>query len=136
MRYFLTRLFYSFRRFMNGRYGFDELNKVLNIVAMLLWLVSLLFPYVYPFTVAILFWGLFRAYSRNIYKRQRELNNYLHIKNKIMGWFNLKKDIIKNRKTHRYYKCPICKANLRVPKGRGKIEISCPKCHHKFIEKT
>lgn len=136
MRGFFQRMAYSLQQFMYGRYGFDELSKVLNIISLSLWAISLFIPYVYPIVLILLLWVIFRTYSRNISKRQLELNKYLHIKNKISGWFNLKKDIIKNRKTHKYYKYPICKANLRVPKGRGKIEISCPKCHHKFIEKT
>lgn len=136
MRGFFQRMAYSLQQFMYGRYGFDELSKVLNIISLALWAISLFIPYVYPIVLILLLWVIFRTYSRNISKRQLELNKYLHIKNKISGWFKLKKDIIKNRKTHRYYKCPICKANLRVPKGRGKIEISCPKCHHKFIKKT
>lgn len=136
MRGFFQRMAYSLQQFMYGRYGFDELSKVLNIISLALWAISLFIPYVYPVVLILLLWVIFRTYSRNISKRQLELNKYLHIKNKISGWFKLKKDIIKNRKTHRYYKCPICKANLRVPKGRGKIEISCPKCHNKFIKKT
>jgi len=136
MRGFFQRMAYSLQQFMYGRYGFDELSKVLNIISLALWAISLFIPYVYPIVLILLLWVIFRTYSRNISKRQLELNKYFHIKNKISGWFKLKKDIIKNRKTHRYYKCPICKANLRVPKGRGKIEISCPKCHHKFIKKT
>ena len=136
MRGFFQRMAYSFQQFMYGRYGFDELSKVLNILSLALWAISLFIPYIYPIVLTLLIWVIFRTYSRNISKRQIELNRYLHIKCKIKQWFNLKKDIFKNRKTYRYYKCPCCRANLRVPKGRGKIEISCPKCHTKFIKKT
>ena len=32
--------------------------------------------------------------------------------------------------------CPSCKTRLRVPKGKGKLKISCPKCSHSFLINT
>ena len=136
MRGFFQRMAYSLQQFMYGRYGLDELSKVLNIVSLALWVVSLFVPYLYPVVLALLIWTTFRTYSRNIYSRQKELNKYLQIKGRIKQFFKLQKDKWINRHTHKYYKCPSCKANLRVPRNRGKIEISCPKCHTKFIKKT
>lgn len=31
-----------------------------------------------------------------------------------------------------YYYCPNCKQQVRVPAGKGKVRITCPRCEHKF----
>ena len=129
----------SFRRFMYGRYGFDELNIALLIVAVAVNLtnsiltVSLPFSFVHtrivsPFlhllVVGLLGFSLFRAFSRNIYARQKENR-----------WFRRQWQRLRDRK-NRYYSCPKCRQTVRVPRGKGKISIRCPKCGEKFIRKT
>ena len=129
----------SFRRFMYGRYGFDELNIALLIVAVAVSLtnsiltVSLPFSFVHtrivsPFlhllVVGLLGFSLFRAFSRNIYARQKENR-----------WFRRQWQRLRDRK-NRYYSCPKCRQTVRVPRGKGKISIRCPKCGEKFIRKT
>ena len=77
----------------------------------------------------------FRMFSKNIYKRYTENQKYVQL----IAPITKKADFFKRKrkdKTHKYYKCPTCKQVVRVPKGRGKIEISCPKCHTKFIKRT
>lgn len=121
---------------MYGRYGYDELNRFLSIASLVLIVLSLFMPMLYLFAVAALIWSVFRTYSRNLEKRRYEREKYLRLKTKFVQFFKLRKNMFHDRKTHRYYKCPNCGVYLRVPKGRGEIEISCPKCRGKITKKT
>lgn len=131
---------YGFQRFMQGRYGYDELSRFLSITGMVILLLSIL-PYLgvlYFIALAMLIWSWFRSFSKNVYKRQSERNKYLNIKNKATQKFRLYKNIWHERKTHKYYKCPHCKAVVRIIKpGKGRsINITCPKCGSGFDKKT
>ena len=136
MRYYLNKFIYSVNSFMYGRYKGDEFNRFLIILYCIIWLLSLItkLRFLQFINILILFYALFRTFSKNIYARQKEINYYLKIKNKIKSQTALNKQKRQNRKTHLYFKCNNCKANLRVPKGRGKIEVTCPKCKHKMIK--
>ena len=119
-----------FRRFMQGRYGTDKLNMVILGAGLVISLVNMFLPFrslsVILTLVSYVFLGIamFRCLSRNTYKRYRENRRYLL-------WLQRFKD-----KEHRYFDCPRCRQQVRVPKGKGKINISCPKCGTKFIKKT
>ncbi len=120
-----------FRNFMLGRYGSDRLGTVLLISGIVLMVLSSLLGGRYDWANHLtllayipLFWCIFRMYSRNIEARRRE--NALFV-----GFFNHLKD-----REHRYFRCPQCKQSVRVPRGRGKINIRCPKCSTRFIKKT
>lgn len=138
MRNFLSNLIYKFNCFMYGRYGSDILNKHLTFVILALLILSYI-PYMWPIwfvALAIVIWCNFRMFSKNISARRKELDVYLRFINKISAANSLRKQKFQNRKTHKYYKCKKCKANLRVPKGKGKIEITCPKCKNVMIKTT
>ena len=118
------------QRFMAGRYGHDRLNMVLlgsGLVLCLagmfirLWWVNLLLTLG---SYAMLGLALFRCFSRQTYKRYQENRRFL-----------LKMDQIKDRE-HRYFICPKCRQTVRVPRGKGKIAITCPKCKEKFVKKS
>ncbi len=118
------------RRFMLGRYGNDKLNIAILIVGVA---VSVICVYArYPYlklslmilSYLLMGWALFRMLSRNTYKRYRENRKYLMFLQRI-----------KDRE-HRYYDCPRCRQQVRVPRGKGKISITCPKCKEKFIRRT
>lgn len=121
---------------MIGRYGYDELSKTLNIVGLILWAISILIPFIYPIALALVVWSICRTYSKNITKRQIELEKYFNMKHQNKKRSDRRKRMWNERKTHKYYKCKQCKTYLRVPKGKGKIEISCPKCKTVFIRRT
>jgi len=130
-----------FQRFMQGRYGADELSRVMLIVmvvcAVLTWFTNGLLDTI----LSLAMWGLLifsyvRMFSRNHAKRWAENQKYLSFKNRILGDVNRQKNYAQQRKTHKIYSCPGCKQKIRVPKGKGKIEISCPKCRTKFIKRT
>ena len=121
--------------FFYGRYGSDTLNRVLTGIY-LTWLIvftivdifvnSIIFSIVGWCTVVSLFvWVMFRMMSRNIYARRRE-------NDKFCGFFKLRKNKFRDRKTHVYRKCKSCKAVLRLPKSKGKHSVVCPKCKSRF----
>ena len=108
------------RRFMYGRYGFDALSNTLLVISLIMYTVFIIFNLnlLALIPLLILIYVYYRFFSKNIQKRYNE---------------NMK---FKDRKTHKYYKCPRCKQYLRVPKNKGKIKLSCPKCKNTFIKKT
>lgn len=126
------------RRFMYGRYGVDQLNIFLLVAAVALNLVALILSWIGKasaicavlgmlvslISYGFLFWYLFRFLSRNLEKRILENRRYLTWKSRILD------------RQNRYYRCPNCKQTVRVPRGRGKICIKCPKCSEKFIRKS
>ena len=129
-RNFSVKLNSGLSRFMAGRYGNDKLNNAILGVGVVLCLVSLFIRnslvkmILTTLAFVLLFWANFRTFSRNTYKRYQENRRYLRLRDQI-------KD-----KEHRYYACPRCRQTVRVPKGKGKIAITCPKCEENFIKKT
>ncbi len=130
MKQFFARIFGGFRRFMSGRYGTDKLNMCILSLALVVCLVSPFFkaPVVNLTLTAVsyvlMFWAIGRSLSRNTYKRYQENRKFLQ-------FFDRLKD-----RDHRYYDCPQCHQPVRVPRGKGKISITCPRCREKFIRKT
>ena len=127
---FLYRLRAGIRQFMTGRYGTDKLSLTLLVVAMVLSILSsfmgtsLLNPVLTLLSYVLMFWALFRVFSRKTYARYEENRKFLR-------FFDQLKD-----RTHRYFSCPKCRQTVRVPRGKGKISITCPKCKEKFVKKT
>ena len=125
-------------RFMYGRNGVDSLGKfvlAISIIVMLLagWTDSLILSYLSWIGIIYLY---VRMFSRNIYKRSSENQWYLNKSYKIRTFFYRQKNLLLQRKTHHIYKCPTCRQKIRVPRGKGRIEIRCPKCNTRFIKKS
>ena len=130
-----------FQRFMQGRYGSDELSRAMLIAMVVCVILSWFTSGVVNALLGIAMWVLLiysyvRMFSRNHTKRWAENQKFLSFKNNILGRINKEKNYAQQRKTHRIYSCPGCKQKIRVPKGKGKIEISCPKCKTKFIKRS
>ena len=124
--------------FMYGRYGYDELSQFLSMAALLCIVIGL---FAYPgffcgLAMALYLISMLRMYSKNTAKRQQERNFYLRKPQPLRDWKALQKRKFADRKTHRFYRCSQCKASLRVPKGKGRIKIRCPKCGTEIIKKT
>lgn len=125
-------------RFMAGRYGSDQFNIFLLVLAVVLMILNLFFirnSFVSTIVWLLLIYNLFRTYSRNIYKRREENEKYLALLQPLQKRINI---IKKNHqdKEHKYFLCPNCKQMVRVPRGRGKITITCPKCKHQFDKRS
>ena len=120
-----------FRNMMIGRYGSDQLNTYLLVGGIVLMLIGALFgrrsvlaSLCSLLSYVPLIWCIFRMYSKNIEARRRE-------NQAVLNFISRKKD-----REHRYYHCPRCHQTVRVPRGRGKINIRCPKCGTQFIKKS
>lgn len=130
------------RQFMIGRYGVDDLSRAQIIVSMVLLLVSTFLSaffrvnILYWLGLALLIYSYFRILSRNVSKRYEENQRYLNAKYRAVVKKNNLKKRWAQRRTYRFFKCPQCKQTVRVPKGRGKICITCPKCKTEFIKKS
>ena len=134
----MKQLAQKLQQFMVGRYGNDEFTLFLSIAGLILGLL-VNFKYLgflYYIGAILIFFGLFRTLSKNYNARRKELSRYLLWSAKPKSEIKLLINRIQERETHKYFKCKKCKAVLRVPKGRGKIEIACPKCRAKVIKKT
>ena len=120
----------ALRHFMQGRYGSDKLNTAILIVGVITCFLSMLTGggiVSFLFTILSYFlmgFVIFRMLSRNTYKRYQENRTYLRFLERL-------KD-----KEHRHFDCPRCRQPVRVPRHKGKIAITCPKCKEKFIRKT
>lgn len=134
----LANILFKFQRFMQGRYGTDEITYVLLGVSLFLMLISnfdkLWFVYFLSFVPIAL--SVARSLSKNITARIAERERYLRLTEPIRVFLKLNKNKQRDRKTHKYFKCKNCKATLRVPKGKGKISITCPRCNCKITKKT
>lgn len=138
MKSFFQGLRVKMQQAMVGRYGYDELSRT-SVIATLILLILGNVPglqFLSTLGLVLWIWSLFRSMSRNIEKRQAERAAYLRFTGRIKGWFSLKSTAWKDRKTHRYFRCDQCKTVLRVPKGKGKIKITCSKCRSEIVKKT
>ena len=122
---------------MSGRYGMDQLNRFLLALAMILLMISLFGPDLcYTLSVVVMVYAYYRMFSKQTYKRADENRKYLTYEWKVKGWFGKKKREWNQRKTHHIYKCPNCKQKIRVPRGRGRIAITCRKSGNEFVKKS
>lgn len=127
----------ALQRFMHGRYGNDQLNIFLVVLYLILYLVYALtsFAPIYWVATALIFWALFRLFSRNLAKRREENQKFLRKADPFLRWYRLQRTMMRD-KEHRYFKCPNCGQHLRVPRGKGKITVSCRGCGASFQEKS
>ena len=134
----------KFNKFMQGRYGVYEFSRftmglalVLIILTMFVSMVNRSLGSILDFLgIAAIVYAYFRIFSRNIQQRYAENQKYLQMTSKLRLRFNKEKNLMQQRKTHHIYSCPGCGQKIRIPKGKGKIEIECPKCHTKFVKRS
>ncbi len=134
MKDYFERLGDRVRNFMQGRYGTDDFSKFLLIVALIFYALSLVIRsgVLYWIAAAALAWSWYRMLSRDFDKRSRENKRYLAFSAAVQKFFKKQKEHFDGRKDYRYFKCPACGQEVRVPKGKGHIRITCPKCHTQF----
>ena len=119
----------AIQRLMYGRYGNDQLNLFLMGLYLLLYLVFIFvrIELLYWVGFALLFITLFRMLSRNIPRRQMENARFMRAAGPLLSWIHLRRTIRRD-KEHVYFKCPGCGQQLRVPRGKGKITVTCRGC--------
>lgn len=118
--------------FMQGRNGPDDLGRMLAAVSMTLIVLDLFVrsSFLSLLGLAVLGYAYYRMFSRDIARRRMENEKYLRLKNRVIRGRS------RDRKNYRYYTCSQCKKTVRVPRGKGKILITCPNCKNEFIRKT
>ncbi len=138
--YSFERLYYMnwFRRFMQGRYGVDQLAVAFIIVFILLNILSMIFPSVIIHIIYLLLfiYFVFRILSKNIAARQRENYTFLKFWRPVQHYFEQLAIRFKNRKHYKYFTCPDCKRKMRVPRGKGTVMVTCPGCGRKEKRQT
>lgn len=127
----------KFYRFMQGRYGIDQLNSFLMIVYVICFIVNMFIGSIVLTFIAYGTWlfVIFRMFSKNIYARNRENDKYLNFFSPLSRWLKLKL-MSKQDPSNKYFSCPKCKQMVRVPKGHGTVVVTCPNCQNKFEKRT
>lgn len=125
-------------RFMQGRYGQDQFARFLLFLSFVFLIFDLIF---HKSVFAVFFWifmiyTYYRMLSKNHQARYAENQKYLQATGKLRYWFSQQKTLANERKYHHIYVCPKCRQKIRIPKGKGKIMVRCPKCSHEFQKRS
>lgn len=122
---------------MYGRYGNDQLNMVLVLLSLALYLVFVVTSWTFLYAVSFMLMAaaLFRCLSRNYDRRRAENGKFLSLVQPVTRWYRLRRTIRRD-KDHCYFKCPNCGQQLRVPRGKGRITVTCRGCGASFQEKS
>ncbi len=138
MKQFQYKLQSRLMQMLYGRNGADALGRACNIVAIVLLVINIILnsTIIYFLWVGFFGYSIFRIFSKNIPKRYAENRKYLELTAIPRKRLNLVKMQWRDRKTSRYFVCKKCHQQIRVPRGKGKIEIRCPKCSERFIKRT
>lgn len=133
----MQKLMYQFARFMQGRNGYDRYGRFLIITGLIIGLAGSIFRLWYLDLLgdALLIYEVFRMFSSNLVKRGIENDHYMHAVMMTRHHFLAMKKHFHDHGNH-YYVCPQCGQIVRVPKGHGKITVTCPNCHREFDRRS
>ena len=123
---------------MQGRYGADQLSRFLTAIGLVLIILNL-FVHSNAITylvMALLVYCYYRMFSRNVTKRYAENQAFLARTYKIRSFFKQQLELMKQRRIYHIYTCPGCRQKIRIPRGKGKIEVRCPNCGVNFVKKS
>lgn len=146
--------------FRKRQWGMDELNRTMLIAGLSLSIIGLFFlrngtwpRYVVSgLSTALLVLALFRQFRRDQSRSYRENMKFLTVVTAVRDWF---RNTFSKRgeRTHRarrarknptwseirqykYLICPQCTQRLRVPRGKGRIRVTCTHCGNVFVTKS
>ncbi len=139
MQQWLQKMAYKAAQFMQGRYGPDQLNNALLILAMVIALVSAFIPYGWIGSIVaalLIVLTVLRMFSKKTSARFKENYRFLKIWNPVKNWFQWVGLSIKYGKKNRYFLCPKCGRIACIPKKTGKVTITCKGCKHKYDRKA
>ena len=135
---FVARIKNGFQRVMYGRNGVDELTVFIIFTSVVITLTAGIYRFTWLqllYYVGV-FLAFYRTFSRALTKRRLENNLFLQKTRRITSWLRVQQRILMECKTYRHFKCPSCKQRLRVPKGKGKIKVTCSRCGKQFSKKS
>lgn len=127
-------------QFMYGRNGVDHYGRFLTYFALIIFILGIIIKgtfgsLLYYFAIAVLIYSYFRMFSKNLDKRRAENARYFRLRTTVVNEAKNWNDRRKQSRDYKFFRCPSCRAMLRVPRGKGKIRITCRKCGSAF-EKT
>lgn len=134
----MNRFREKMQRFMIGRYGMDSFGRFLLKLVMAVIIINIFIrsDILWLLELAGLFYCYARMLSRDFDKRQKENNAYLrmqfHLSERWKRWKYKGGQVVH----YHIYKCPSCGQKIRIPRGKGRISIHCPKCNTDFIKKS
>ena len=128
-------------RFMAGRNGADNLSRTVMLLAFILFILSLFFSdwlaqLLLTLAVTGIVYVYFRMFSKNVARRREENSRYLAKTASLRSYFRSLGERWRQRRDYKFFRCPMCRTLLRVPRGKGKIKIVCRKCGNSFIRNT
>lgn len=123
---------------MQGRYGGDELSRFISMITLILIVVFMFvrFPYENLIILALLIYLYFRIFSKNISKRYAENQKFLRFRDKVLHRSSQAGRSRADRKNYHIYKCPGCGQKIRIPRGKGRIMVRCPRCGSEFEKRS
>ena len=126
------------QKFMIGRYGVDPLNRFIMWAVIVLIFLNLFLRWDVLFFLEIigLVWCYFRMFSKNYPAREKENRVYMRVRLKVTDFLNKCKFRFQQARQYHIYKCPGCGQKIRIPRGKGRVSIHCPKCGTDFIKKS
>lgn len=135
---FWQRIRAWFSRLTYGSYGSDQLGKTTIYASLLLLFLSFALNnrIFWILSLAGYAWSIFRMFSKNREKRMAENRLYLEKSEKLRTPVRQAMVRFRNRKTYKYFKCPQCRTRMRLTRGRGEKQVTCPKCKHVFKIRT
>ena len=138
MNQFLENLRRKTAVLMQGRYGVDQFSVFLSKAALVMMLLSIIdaLSFLYSFGLVFLLYSIFRMMSRKFDKRRAENSAYLQLNYRFHVAMSEHKTRMQSREDYKYFKCKKCGKLLRVPRGRGKLNVTCPQCGHKMVQKS
>lgn len=137
----MRNLLMKLSSFMQGRYGTDQLNISLFVLFLVLWIANIfVWNQIASLTLTLLelliiVIVILRSFSKNIVKRSAENRKFLPVFNAVVSKIKLLSRMFRDRKTHKYIKCPKCRVHLRVKRTKGVHTVQCPKCGMRFSKK-
>ena len=128
-------------QFMYGRNGVDLFSRFLTYAALAMILLNIIvrgavgkvFMYL---ALALLVYSYFRIFSRDLNRRRAENAKYCEMRARFINAFRDGRERFRQRKDYCFFRCPSCRAMLRVPRGKGRIRVTCRKCGTAFERKT
>lgn len=134
----LQKIKNALRTFMSGRHGADEMGTALLISGLVLSLIGSFTGIGLLALIGLVFyvWTVFRMFSRNNEKRYAENQKYLSISSKFISEIKQFFVRLKNIRKYKYFRCPQCKARLRLPRKVGEVTVTCGKCKNAFKQKA
>lgn len=120
--------------FMRGRNGADELGVASLELAVILAVINIFAGngVIYVITLALLAYAIFRMVSTNVNQRRRESMAFAEKLGPVRPWISNPAAAYRNARTYKHATCPNCHQRVRVPRDKGHIRITCPRCKQKF----